>query len=158
MKTLEITKIKNFEGCYTISEVERLHNGHWFDTNTMRYFKCRIDRNRYLSKNRMFISSEKYQDESRKYTVRYVAYDGSIETLGEFNVLSKYYAEKLMKNTPVESCIMLDLIRCAFNTRKYYKNVKSYINNHSDTWWYIKVNELCNDWLIRFTETEILNN
>lgn len=66
----------------TLGDVERAHSGHWFDDDTMAFFKSRIDGD--LLYGRYFITTEKDRDEPRRASIR-IAFDGGqIETLGEF--------------------------------------------------------------------------
>jgi hypothetical protein len=56
---------------------------HWFDGPTMAFFRCRIESQ--LIGGRWFISSEQSaEDAPRLYTVRAVASDGTVSTVGEF--------------------------------------------------------------------------
>ena len=69
----------------TIYAAQRLHenNGmHFFSPNAMRFFSCRIHSNLY--RGCVFVTSEKSSWDVRKYTVRAMKSDGSIETVGEF--------------------------------------------------------------------------
>lgn len=71
------------------------HIGHyWFSKETLRFFKSKIygpvygtEYGRFL-----FISSEKRDDERRKFTIREMEPDGSIETVGEFQAYGTYKA------------------------------------------------------------------
>ena len=73
---------------HTLDQIKRAHEGHWFDAETMRFFKTRIlpdfvlDRMRERS---LFITSEPYAwTGSRVYTVRAADWDtGSIHTVGD---------------------------------------------------------------------------
>ena len=58
--------------------------GHWFDKDTMRFFKSRVLPTVY--KGQYFISSEKENwNDKRKYTIRKIDLaTHSIETVGEF--------------------------------------------------------------------------
>ena len=55
---------------------------HFFDADTMRFFKSRIES--VLIKNRLFVTSDKNEDNPRLYTIRYVKKAGQVETLGDF--------------------------------------------------------------------------
>ena len=66
----------------------------------MRYFQSRIGLVRIKGDDWYFITSEKCRwadDSKRMYTVRKMELDGNIETIREFNELTKYQAEKLLK-------------------------------------------------------------
>lgn len=70
----------------TMSDIRRRHYGHWFDVDTMRFFKSRFPNGEYgVLYGRFFISTEKYSDDTaRLATIRYVTDDGDIRTLGGF--------------------------------------------------------------------------
>ncbi|MHC4322695.1 MAG: DUF7447 family protein [Planctomycetota bacterium] len=71
--------------------------GHWFDPDTMRFFRSRIGKARKC-KNGVwfFVSSEKPPHGKRKYSVRKMELDGDINTVGEFCSLTSYMANKLV--------------------------------------------------------------
>lgn len=57
--------------------------GHWFDPATLRFFRGRIETD--LIDGRWFVSSEQNgEDAPRRYTVRAVASDGTVSTVGEY--------------------------------------------------------------------------
>jgi hypothetical protein len=63
--------------------------GHWFDRDTMRFFKTRIESGAVALHTEdchkaRFITSEKGPDGVRKYSIREAQPDGSIDTVGEF--------------------------------------------------------------------------
>lgn len=74
----------------------RVRGSHWFDPGAMRYFKCRILDTVYQGTGGVyFVSSEKYNDHPRRYTVRkFDPESADISTVGEFNDLTKYMAIK----------------------------------------------------------------
>ena len=58
--------------------------GHWFDPQTLAYFRGRIETD--LIDGRWFVSSEQHgEDAPRMYTVRAVASDGTVSTVGEYH-------------------------------------------------------------------------
>ena len=65
-----------------IEEANRYAGQHFFDPDTMRFFKSRISAHVYYG--RIFVTSEKGPDEIRRYTVRRQRRNGSMDTLGEF--------------------------------------------------------------------------
>lgn len=74
----------------SLQEIERLYDPgigrHWFDVDTMRFFKCRLAEVGYQREDGavFFVSSEKGPS-VRAYTVRKLTGPkGSIETVGEF--------------------------------------------------------------------------
>lgn len=83
---------------FTINQIKQANRslGHnWFDSSNMRFFNCKVLPRVYS--NNLFISSEKYHNDDRMYTVRQSQEDGSIETISEFNTLSLGEARKLVK-------------------------------------------------------------
>lgn len=80
---------KLYKSVFCIRDLIALHkemtpDSHWFNAETMRYFKTRIYR-RVYGRN-IFITSEKksFSDNSRAYTVRQLSPDGQIKSLSEF--------------------------------------------------------------------------
>lgn len=55
-----------------LKDLARQHNNHFFNPSTMRFFNSRASKYvRMLNPDRgLFVTSEKYEDEPRKYTVR----------------------------------------------------------------------------------------
>lgn len=100
---------------YTVEDLRNLYqstaSGHWFDADTMRFFKSRIlgDFKRLDDKTGLFITTERGPNGQRSATVRRVKIvdrirnDGdtvsslTIETVEPFNELTIYKARKLMK-------------------------------------------------------------
>jgi hypothetical protein len=74
----------------TLGDVRHRHSGHWFDADTMRFFRCRLpDDYTPLIGGRYFISSEKhetpgYPSGPRLYTIREAFSNGAVDTVGEF--------------------------------------------------------------------------
>lgn len=76
----------------------RTHDrGHFFDTDTMRFFKSRIGAVRIKNGIWYFITSERPPHGKRAYSVRKMELDGDIETVGEFCSMTSYQANKLLK-------------------------------------------------------------
>ena len=82
----------------TINNIKRFHKGHWFNADTMNFFKSKVyetvidDGTRYL-----FLSSEKGPSNVRSYTIRTMAYSGNITT-GDFQKFrTKRQAEKYIE-------------------------------------------------------------
>lgn len=72
-----------------MAEVRRAHRGHWFDRDTLRFFRSRVAEYGYGSADGArvyFVSSERFDDRSpRLYSVRVcVLATGSIDTVGAF--------------------------------------------------------------------------
>ena len=58
---------------------------HWFDASTMAFFQSRVSTRVYPSSGgTYFVSSERRWAEPRMYSVRFVALDGTADTVGEF--------------------------------------------------------------------------
>jgi hypothetical protein len=62
----------------------RKPDGHWFDPGAIRFFRSRIGRVIRVGKVWFFVSSEQPPQGDRRYTVRRMAEDGDIGTVGEF--------------------------------------------------------------------------
>ena len=70
-----------------IYEVERKHNGHWFDAGSKRFFSSRVATYAYRGAGGVFfVSSEqdKYNNGVRRYSVRQQKESGDIRTVGDF--------------------------------------------------------------------------
>lgn len=73
-----------------VREANRAIGHHWFDADTLRFFRSRIGGALYGG--RYFVSSEQFQgswseghySEPRRYTVRVANQDGTVDTVGEF--------------------------------------------------------------------------
>jgi hypothetical protein len=62
-------------------------DGHWFDKETLRFFKSRLPKVAYeTDAGRFFITSEADPSGERRYTVREQLPNGNIETVGPFHV------------------------------------------------------------------------
>lgn len=72
------------------------NEGHFFDTDTMRFFKFRIGEVRVKNGIWYFVTSEKPPHGPRMYSVRRMELDGDINTVGEFCSLTRYQANKLL--------------------------------------------------------------
>ena len=68
--------------------------GHFFDSDTMRFFKSRIGAVRIKDDVWFFVTSEKPPHGKRMYSVRKMELDGNIETVGEFCSMTSYQANK----------------------------------------------------------------
>lgn len=72
-------------------------HGHWFDPETMRFFKSRVGIIRSKGDDYYFVSSEKPPHGPRMFSVRHMDIGGDINTIGEFCSLTRYMAEKTVK-------------------------------------------------------------
>jgi hypothetical protein len=60
--------------------------GHWFDKDTMRFFKCQLPRTGYLIRGaHYFVTRETNPSDVTKYSVRQLTETGRMETIGEFH-------------------------------------------------------------------------
>ena len=71
-----------YESIADIKTANRAKGHHWFDNDTLGFFKSRVGESVYGG--RFFVSSEKGPNMQRRYTVREASKDGSISTVGEF--------------------------------------------------------------------------
>jgi hypothetical protein len=71
--------------------------GHWFDKETMRFFKSRVGIIRSKGDDYYFVSSEQPPHGKRMFSVRHMDIGGDIKTIGEFCSLTRYMAEKTVK-------------------------------------------------------------
>ena len=69
-----------------IKQANRYAGQHWFDADTMRFFRSRVSDKVYPVKDgAYFVSSERFTDNSpRLHSVRRAYDDGRVETVGEF--------------------------------------------------------------------------
>ena len=78
MKTLSLVELKQ-------SYKNVRPQGHWFDKETMNFFKSKIHDEIFKVGNKIFfISSEKRFDDKRKYTIRVMDNTGDIESINGF--------------------------------------------------------------------------
>ncbi len=71
-------------------------NGHWFDPETMGFFKSKIGRSRMIRNIIYFVSSEKPPHGDRKYSVRRMDKSGDITTVGPFCEYSSFKANQVL--------------------------------------------------------------
>ena len=76
---------------WSMADVRARHRGHWFDAETMRFFRCRVGSYGYTGDGGAtvyFVSSEQFvwlgHVAPRRYSVRVCDADGDIDTAGEF--------------------------------------------------------------------------
>lgn len=74
----------NYTHTYDIETANRAGGGRWFSPDNLRFFRSKVYPEVYGG--RLFVSSElsPFPGDSRRYTVRSVDEDGSIDTVGEF--------------------------------------------------------------------------
>lgn len=79
-----------------INEYNEISGGHWFDKDTMRFFRSRLPDYSYLKGEKAyFITSEQgpCSNNERKYSIRcFDRTTGSIDTIGPFNEMSRQEA------------------------------------------------------------------
>lgn len=70
----------------SLSELKRLHLGHFFDRGTMRFFNSIVYPNVRTGKDGWyFVTSEQYSDTAhRLFSVRKMGKNGTIDTIGKF--------------------------------------------------------------------------
>lgn len=68
-----------FKTMAQVREANKIIGNHWFDKDTMKHFKSKIETK--LIKNKYFISSEDNFHHMREYKIRTVNYDGSIKVI-----------------------------------------------------------------------------
>ena len=149
-KELITTTVINKDFCHYLGNFQSIHKGYFFAESSMRFFKSKVYDNLYYD--RFFITSEKYQDENRTYTIRVVCPSDSIETIGEFQKFStKAAAEKyISKFLNKEIADIINLVRVYVNTNKYKKNVQSYINKNQKAFNSIIDDNLMSDYFDRY--------
>jgi hypothetical protein len=85
---------------YSIDDLKNHYNtntkGHWFDPDTMKFFKSRLSQDLFYSGALIyFISSEQGPDDVRRYTVRsYDPKNSDIDTVGDFQQYGTMYEAK----------------------------------------------------------------
>ena len=67
-----------------IQEACERAGSHWFDKDTMRFFRTRICGEGRVYGGRYFVTSERSWTGPRLYSVRQASEEGSISTVGEF--------------------------------------------------------------------------
>lgn len=73
---------------YMLENYNRKFRYHFFDSSTMRWFNSRIQTIPPY-RGRVFVTSEKFSwDSPRKYSVREIQPDGSIQTIGGFGAFT----------------------------------------------------------------------
>lgn len=87
---------------YDINMIEQemtAAGSHWWDRSSMRFFRCRVNDQVYQGTGGVyFVTSEKYSDEPRKYTVRqYNPATKEVNTVGDFNSMTRSAAHGLAK-------------------------------------------------------------
>ena len=97
----------NLTGIYDMSDIQRKHVGHFFDKGAMRFFNSRLTNIIYCSLVGVyFVTSEAFDYNSpRLFTVRRLDLEtGKIDTIGEFNELTKSQADSLALKSAYNEC------------------------------------------------------
>lgn len=72
----------------TISDLRAMNQRagyHFFERSTMRFFNSRVERNvKMCDRGWLFITSEQYERQARKWTLRLMTPDGDTKTIGGF--------------------------------------------------------------------------
>lgn len=89
---------------WTINDIKtavRVRGSHWFDPDTMRFFKTRVLEGVYQGEGGIyFVTSERGPNELRRYSVRKFAPEtADISTVGDFNTMTRNAAIKLAKES-----------------------------------------------------------
>lgn len=87
---------------YSVDDLKRCNRyagQHFFDADTMRFFKSRVSDSLYSGPSGVFfVTSEKGPNNVRGYTVRqFDCQNASVDTVGPFNELSRSTAHRLAK-------------------------------------------------------------
>lgn len=77
-----MTTYKQFTSMSEVREANKAAGYHFFDKATIRFFKSRIEAGPF--KANYFITSEQFEQEPRRYTIRQAFANGSVMTVGEF--------------------------------------------------------------------------
>ena len=89
-----------------MDEVERIYSPgigrHWFDADSMRFFRTRLPQSAYKGDGGIyFVTSERFTSSRgslpRAYSVRKLVGEGRIETVGDFNSMTKAQANGMAK-------------------------------------------------------------
>lgn len=130
-----------------ILDVKQLHkirtNGHFFDKSTLRFFNSRILSHVKQDKEHIyFITSERYNDEPRYYTVREIDLEtGEIETISKFQQFRySSQAKQFIKNYMLEyGDYQLQELRSGgwhtLDTEQYYRSLKKAIERANSFRW-----------------------
>lgn len=103
---------------YDMDDIRLRHRqagGHWFDADTLRFFRSRVGSRVWpVSDGWLFVSSEQFassqgQASPRRYTIRKVRPDLRIETIGDF----QQYASRSGAVAAVERLVRADRARQA---------------------------------------------
>lgn len=106
--------MRTYASTQEIQAANERAGSHFFDTSAMRFFDSRILPEVYNGV--YFITSERYEGEPRKYTLRMVRTDGNIETIGDFNVhATKEEAVAVIKTLPTQLQDALELAISEYN-------------------------------------------
>lgn len=85
----------NLDDVTTINELQRVARGHFFDKDTMRFFRSKVyDGFKRTADGVVFITSERdvMGGEPRAYTLRLLDADGDVSTVGDFQAFASLKA------------------------------------------------------------------
>jgi len=94
-----MSNLKKESKMQAVKNCNKSHGGHWFSTDTMKFFRCRLPKTVIAEK--YFITSEQFDTNSpRLFTIRSIEWEtGKIDTIGEFQQFeSAKEAEKWLQN------------------------------------------------------------
>ena len=92
--------------------------GHFFDRDTMRFFKSRIGEVWLVGDVFLFVTSEVPPHGGRAYSVRQMNRDGNISTVGEFCKMTRSAAIKRLRETVKANAERQELATDAFPSLK----------------------------------------
>lgn len=121
----------------TVEEIKRASYDagyHFFDEDTMRYFKSRVLDD--IFGGNVFITSEKKSDDPRHYTIRQMQKDASIETIGEYDqfntaAVAKKYAQRFADG---ETFITVSM--GSVNAKPYISGIKVFSHGQHKYHWF----------------------
>jgi hypothetical protein len=68
-----------------VMKANKRNGGHWFDDDTTRFFRSKVERTYRRTTGLVFITSEQFDDDSpRLFTVRDADDNGKVSTVGNF--------------------------------------------------------------------------
>ncbi len=83
---------RRFRSMADVKRANQAADQHWFDEGALRFFDSRIDN--VLHAGRYFITSEQFHGSThsnpRRWSIREVSADGSIETVGDFQAYASH--------------------------------------------------------------------
>lgn len=96
--------MKDYPYEVSFDEVRAKARGHFFDRESTRFFKSSYPQTAWLAEDGSyyFVTGERFENLPRKYTVRRMNPDGTIDTVGEFQ---QYYSRSAARRRARECAI-----------------------------------------------------